>query len=536
MAHSKKTFKQYEPGQTVLFPPNLSDLIDEHHPVRVVNRVIDQINLKPILERYKGGGTSSFHPRMMLKVLVYAYLRNIYSSRKIEAALQENIHFMWLAGMSTPDHNTINRFRGERLKDLVKTIFSEVVVLLVESGHVGLKDAYVDGTKIEANANRYTFVWGKAVKRNKERIYEQLEELWDYAESVCKEEMAQDRPADFSTLDPEEVRKTINKIDKNLKAQNKDTTDKKVRQKVTYAKKNWPDKLEEYQQKEEILGERNSFSKTDNDATFMRMKDDHMQNGQLKPGYNVQMTSKDQFITNYDLYQKTTDTTTLPHHLDSFREAHGIFPKTITADAGYGSEENYTRLEKDGIQAFVKYNYFHKEQKQASSRKDNLRDSGKLHFNADKNCLYCPMGQEMRHLGDYQRETSTGFKQTISRYKAKNCHGCPIRAVCHNQQGNRVIEVNHNLNRLKQVARKKLLSEEGVKRRKKRPADIEAVFGNLKGNKGFRRFFLRGLKKVSIEIGLLAIAHNLDKWARLGLKNFLSEVQNKPYIQYQLGA
>ena len=128
---SKAKFKDYAQDQLMLIPPSLEDLIDKNHPVRIVNQVLNKIDLDPLLARYKGGGTSSYHPRMLLKVVVYAYLSNIYSSRKMEAALKENIHFMWIAGMSTPDHNTINRFRSERLKGVLKQIFGKVVELLV---------------------------------------------------------------------------------------------------------------------------------------------------------------------------------------------------------------------------------------------------------------------------------------------------------------------------------------------------------------------------------------------------------------------
>lgn len=151
-------FKPYNQHQLMVLPPTFDDLIPAAHPVRVVSQVIDQINLDPLLRKYKGGGSSSYHPRMLLKVLVYGYLCNIYSSRKLESATSENIHFMWLSGMEKPDHNTINRFRSDRLKGVIKKVFTQVVLLLVDSGHIDLQKVYTDGTKIEANANRYTFV------------------------------------------------------------------------------------------------------------------------------------------------------------------------------------------------------------------------------------------------------------------------------------------------------------------------------------------------------------------------------------------
>ena len=184
--NSKIVFKDYNPSQNLLLPPSLEELIEENHPVRTVSEVIDRLDLSSLLKKYKPGGTSVYHPRMLLKVLVYGYLCNIYSSRKLEEAIKQNVHFMWLSAMNRPDHNTLNRFRSDRLKDEIKQIFSQVVLLLESEGHVSLKTAFVDGTKIEARANRYSFVWGRAIKRSKERIEQQLEELWITPMSCCR--------------------------------------------------------------------------------------------------------------------------------------------------------------------------------------------------------------------------------------------------------------------------------------------------------------------------------------------------------------
>ena len=200
---------------------------------------------------------------MMLKILINAYLNNIYSSRKIEAAVKENIHFMWLSGMSKPDHNTIARFRSERLKDALKTIFGQIVMLLVEEGLVNIKNIYTDGTKIEAQANKYSFVWGKAINKSRERIAKQLDELWDYTQKLTEQELAEEKP-DFEQVDSKKVSETIDKIDRALEGK---PVSKKVKQKLNYAKKNWPDKLDEYDEKQAIMGKRNSYSKTDHGAT-----------------------------------------------------------------------------------------------------------------------------------------------------------------------------------------------------------------------------------------------------------------------------
>lgn len=502
-------FKRYDQDQLSLLPPSYDDLVPKNHPVRIVSTIVDHLNIDKLTKTYKGGGTSSYHPRMLLKVIIYSYLRNLYSSRKIEQALQENVHFMWLSGGSIPDHNTINDFRGKRLKGHLKKIFNQVVVLLSEQGYLSMKDLYVDGTKIEANANRYTFVWAKSIKTNRGNITKQLKELWSYVEKVYADEQQAPNTPNFEAIDPEQVSQTIAQINQALEGKE---VDKKVKQKLSYGKKNWPSNIDKYNRQEALLKDRGSMSKTDPDATFMRMKEDHMQNGQLKPGYNLQAATNNQFIVNYTLAQTTADTTTLIDHVEDFIEAYQDIPDSITADAGYGSEENYMDLEDKNIDAFVKYNYFHKEQLEEKQGKVKHPFAAKqLYYNQDTDTYYCPMGQAMEHIGNYQRKTKTGYQQTISRYQAKNCEGCPLRAGCYKAKGNRIVERNHNLVRLKAKAKEKLTSNQGIAHRKQRCWDVEAVFGNIKQNMNFKRFMLRGIQKVETEIGLIAMAHNLKK-------------------------
>ena len=507
----KVVFKEYDPDQGMLLPPSLEELIGKTHAVRVVSSVIDRIDIGPLAETYKGGGTSSYHPRMLLKVLVYAYLSNIYSSRRIEAAVKENIHFMWLAGMKRPDHHTINRFRGQRLKNHIREVFTQVVLLLIEAGHVDLKAVYTDGTKLEANANKYTFVWAKSIATNKKKMKAQLEELWNYTQGVAAEELQGEDPGEMQELDPQKVEQTIDAINAALKDK---SVDPKVKQKLNYAKKNWPGNLRKYTMQESILGERGSYSKTDPEATFMRMKDDHMGNGQLKAGYNVQWSTQDQFVVHYSLHQDTTDTKTLIPHYKQLQGQLGTLPKAAVADAGYGSEQNYEYLEGEGVEAFVKYNYFHREQLKSHQEKHPFEQS-KLHYDKDRNQYICPMGRPMRHIGDQQSTTKAGHIQNVSRFQASNCASCPLNGACHKAKGDRIIEVNHRLNVLKAQARERLTSEEGLMHRSTRPIDVESAWGNLKQNKGFTRFMLRGLDKVSLEIGLLSTAINLKKFARI---------------------
>jgi len=503
---SKIIFKTYTPNQILLFPASLEEKIDQNHPVRIVNTVIERINIDSLIRKYKGGGSSSYHPRMMLKVLVYAYLVNLYHSRKIEAALKENIYFMWLAGMNQPDHNTINRFRSERLKDVLKEVFGQVVKLLTDQGLVSLQEIYLDGTKIQANANRYSFVWGGAVNRSRHRIEEQLKELWAYTQRVAAEELNDTEPIQFEQIDAQKVGDAIRRIDQALQGK---PIPRQIRKKIQYAKRCWPKNMAKNEQKGRILGQRRSYSKTDPDATFMPMKEDPKGKGQLKAGYNFQISTSDQFILNYSVHQNTNDINTLKPHIEEFKALYHQTPQSLCTDAGYGSEENYAYLEKEGIENFVKYYLFDKEQIKAI-KNDPFRIDN-LFYNEGKDIVYCPIGQPMTRTEEHTVYSETGFVQQQIRYQAQNCNGCPMRGPCFKGKGNRTIAINPKLRKYKRKVRENLLSEQGLKHRKKRVVDVEPVFAFIKHNKGFRRFNLRGLEKVKVEVGLLAIANNLSK-------------------------
>ena len=403
-------FNVYLQNQPLLLPPSLDELIAINHPVRIVNAVINQINLQPLLAAYLGGGCSSYHPLMLLKVVVYGYMNNVYSSRKLEDACKSDIRFMWLAAMNTPDHNTINTFRSVKLQAPLKEIFTQVVELLAAEGLLSIKDIYTDGTKIEASANRYSFVWGNAIKTNKEKMARQLAAMWQYAQSIADKELQDTTPTDFAAIDKEKVQAVVAKIDAAIKDK---PVSKTFKQKLNYVKKNYENNLDRYEAQQAIIGDkRSSYSKTDPDATFMRMKEDHMQNGQLKPAYNVQASTNNQFVLNYTVHPNTTDTNTLIEHLEDYKHGYHAAPNITTADAGYGSEENYAYLEQNNITAYVKYGQFDREQNEhIQSKKPFTAD--KLFYNEAQDYYVCPMGQKMLNIGTYAQTTSSGFSKPL---------------------------------------------------------------------------------------------------------------------------
>ena len=532
---AKLAIKSDNRKQNLLLPPSLDELVPENHMVRVVDAVIDRLDISDILSTYRGGGNSAFNPKMMLKVLVFAYLSNVYSSRRIEELLKRDIYFMWLAGMKRPDFRTINYYRGKRLKEGFDAVFTQVVRLLHEEGFVSLKVQYIDGTKIESVANKYTFVWRGSVEKYDARLKAKTEALLRQIEQNHAIEN-QENPAP-EELTAEEVAERVERIREKVDA---DNLSKEERKALKQIETDAVPRMNRYKEQLETMGPRNSYSKTDPDATFMRMKEDAMLNGQLKPGYNIQISTENQFITNFGIYQRPTDTLTMISYLESFKARYGMQSEEIVADSGYGSEENYEYMFSNGMTPYVKYNMFHVEQRRGY-RNNPFRVSN-LFYNPDDDFYVCPMGQKLKFIRQEKRYTASGYQQTVSVYRASRCEGCPLRGQCHKSKRDRQIEVNHTLDDYKARARELLTSEQGIKHRSNRPIEPEAVFGQIKECGRFRRLRLKGLTGAKIDFGLKALAHNLRKLAQSWAKSsffdkFLSsgtakQLYTSPYISF----
>ena len=527
---AKIIHKFYNQNDSLLLPPSLGELIPANHPVRIVNDILDRFDISEIESTYKGGGTSSYNPRMLLKVVVYAYLCNVYSGRQMERSLCENIHFMWLGGMNRPDFRTINRFRSERLSGgRLDGIFTKVVELLSDEGFVSLNVQYIDGTKIESVANKYTFVWKGSVEKNKAKLIEKVRGVLSSAEEELAIEEATEVPDE---LPQEEFERRANNI--LSKMDSAGISKGKQRRSVEKTVADSVGKLNEYDRHLDTLGKRSSYSKTDPDATFMRMKEDAMNNGQTKPGYNVQISTENQFITNYGIYWRPTDTGTMIDYLESFKARYGRQSKEIVADSGYGSEQNYEYMFGEKITPYVKYNMFHAEMKR--TRRENPFLVENMFYNAEKDFYVCPMGQHLEFAYKKEDTSDLGYISTKSVYISRNCSRCPLRGMCYKGKiDRRTIEVNHRNNHLRAKARELLTSEKGLMHRSRRPIEPEAVFGNIKFNHGFKRFRLKSTEKVSVEWGLVAIAHNLRKYIACKQGNMSKKMHENGLAEENMG-
>ena len=556
--HTKITYKPYIQGKVSLLPPSLEELIPEKHLVRVVDKAVDGIEMGVLERQYKGGGTSSYHPKMMLKVLIYAYAEKTYSSRRIAKAMRENINFMWLSGQSYPDHRTVNGFRL-RLKGVIKEIFGMVIEYLAEEGYVKLEDCFVDGTTIEANANRHKVVWAKSVEKRKAQVQEQVEQLLEEIDKINEaedkeygkgdlEELGQEGGADEEKLknrveelnrrlkggdekgkngegeeraerqpkiSAEELDQRIEELNHEVMQMEKGEKRAQINKRLKELKQKRLQQLKKYEMQERILGGRGSYSRTDQDATCMRVKEERAhRKPEARPAYNVQTGTEGQFVIGYSIHQNPGDTTCLIPFLSEQAKCLPRMPKNISTDAAYGSEENYHYLEEHGLGNYAQYNTFYQEQHppRKAEALDKLRfKSENFRYDQERDVFVCPNERELHFEREHKEKTKTGFETTIRSYQCSHCADCPLKAKCTRAEGNRRIEVNFRLRRYREQARQNLCSERGKALCKQRSMDVEPCFGDIKHNMGFRRFLLRGQKKVEIEWGLVCMGHNTRK-------------------------
>ena len=503
-------------------PPRLDELIPEDHLVRVVNEAVEQLDLEPLMKEYKGGGTSSFHPRMMLKVIVYAYCERIYSSRRMAKALRENVNFMWISGRNQPDFRTLNHFRSSRMKAVIDEIFGEVLEYLIEAGYVKLEHYFVDGTKVEANANKHKVVWAKRMRKNKTRLQEKIGELLKEIEEVNEAENAEYGDKDLEEtggqggeggLNAQKLAEKMAELNRRLAEQ---PENKPLKQAVKKIEKEYLPRLGQYEDQEHKLAGRSSYAKADEDATCMRMKEDRGEERPWpKPAYNVQVGTEDQFVVGFSVHQRPGDPGCLIPHLEQVQaRLGGCLPKNIIADAAYGSEENYDYLERHGLGNYLKYNTFHKDQvkhRKPELIRKRLFQAENFPYDEAADEFICPAEKRLTYRRTIHVKSNNGYIAQRREYECADCASCPLRSECTRAKGNRRIRISFRLQQFRKQARQNLLSPQGIDLRARRCTEVETFFGQSKHNMGVRRFMLRGKDKVHTEMGLHSIAHNMKK-------------------------
>jgi transposase len=513
-------FKDYDQSLRIHLPVLLEDLVSDKALARIINELEEGIALSKLERYYSGIGRPGYHPRMLIKVWLYGYCTGVCTSRPLAKKLREDLSFMWLAGGQRPSFKTLSSFRSSRMQDVINEVLSSVLRYLVE--HEYLNDLYTDGSKWEANANKYKITWRKNTERYKDAVLERIAGLLEKWQALQREEDASYGNRDLASHKPSEAIAIIlhsEQLESQVKHLNmvvEQTTSKKLKRSLKscanqLAKEQ--EKLKKYEEQERIIGQRNSFVKTDPDATGMRMKDDA-----LKPGYNGQITTSGQFILGASIHQHASDSPTLPSHLEQLEnQLAGLLPTDWqpdhTMDAGYGSEENYALLAQEGHTAYVKYPLWYQEHTGKLAKK--AFHSANWHYDPVSDCYECPSGQLLFFKEIQTKTTANGYERNMRVYEAKSCQGCALFEQCRGENAKptsqRTVRRSVQLEAFKSAAKERLASETGKRKRAQRSIDVETPFANIKYNMGHRRFLLRGIEKVSVEFLLLATAHNIIK-------------------------
>ena len=417
-----------------------------------------------------------------------------------------------------PDHTTISRFQNDKLTNAIEDLFYQFVMRLNAMGEVDFENVFIDGTKIEANANKYSFVWRTAVEKNYGKLQTKLDgfvsALKD-AYSLPKETNAEDCGVYLA-----ELAKTVQLVFRHGKGQHKTPLQRDIEQLTELLERKY--KYIEYLS---VFQGRKSFSKTDREATFMRMKEDYMKNGQLKPGYNVQIGVENEYIIGVSLFSNPTDVNTLIPFMERMRKNTGRVIKNVIADAGYESEEGYRYLEENGQTAYIKpQNY--EIGKTRKYQKDRFKVEH-LPYDAEQDQYICPDGRALTYQYTSRSPSANGYEIQKRVYRNESCKGCPYRKQCHKSKNDqRTVKVSHTFESLRQQSYANITSEEGILLRMNRSIQVEGAFGVIKQDMQFRRFLTRGKLKTETQFFLLAIAFDIQKlWnrrqnGRIGLKLF----------------
>lgn len=514
---SQKDYTQIQCGYQLKLPLNIDCIIPENDSVRLLSQFVEEMDLTDLYSTYERIPENS-SPRRMLKIILYSYMNHDYSARSIEQNCKRDINFMFLLeGHAVPDHATFARFRTLHFAPCAKRILAETTNYLYKLGEISGDSIFIDGTKIEANANKYTFVWKKATSKNLVKLLDKLadfvaecEEFYGiklvYRNIVTLKHIKKLRKKLYTLKEQENI-VFVHGIGKR-----KNPLQKSVEQLEEYI-----NKLKEYTKKLHICGTRNSYSKTDNDATFMRMKEDAMGNGQLKAGYNLQHGVDSEYITWLTIGPQPTDTTTLIPFLKEMEDYLAFKYRNIVADAGYESEENYLFIEENGQLAFIKPSNY--EISKTRKFKNDISRVENMNYDEQDDCYICKNGKKLSVTGIRHDKSKTGYVSVKTIYSCNDCSNCTYKKDCIKgnncktplEERTKHLQVSKKFKQQRQTDLERIVTEEGCMLRMNRSIQAEGSFGELKQDMGFRRFLCRGTTNVLAESILLAMAHNINK-------------------------
>lgn len=508
----------YESYYQIKLPLELERMIPASDPVRLLSAFVEGMDLSELYRTYDRIRKNQASPRQMMKIVLYAAMNRIYSSRDIQRSCQRDINFMYLLeGMPVPDHATIARFVSLHFSRCSKELMTQMSEILYALGETSGKTIFIDGTKIESVSNKYTFVWKKSVIKNQNRLFEKINPFVGECEELYGIRTVYNNRISLHTL--KRLKKQLCRIRKEegIVFVHGIGKRKTMLQKTTEQLDEYLEKLKEYTKKLHTLGNRNSYSKTDPDATFMRMKEDAMRNGQLKPAYNIQHGVDSEYITWVDISAHPTDTLTLIPFLKDMERHLSYKYSEIVADAGYESEENYLFIEENGQLAYIKPQNYEisktRKYKKDISRRENMS------YDAGRDCYICRAGKELTVTNERKGKTASGYVSVKTYYECSDCTGCPYKTECIKgnncktpmEERSKVLQVAKKMTQKRAEDLKRITTEYGTMLRMNRSIQAKGSFADVKEDMNFRRYLYRGKDNALAESILLAMGRNLNK-------------------------
>mgnify|MGYP000986122973 FL=1 len=545
--------------------------LPDDDPVYTLKKVMEELDFSGLLANCSDKGRTGYNPIMMYAVVTYANMRGIRSVDRIVDLCERDLAFIWLTRGQKPKRDAFYDFKNRKLtSDILDDLNYQFMRRLQKEGLVTLKELFTDGTKIEANANRYTFVWRGSINYHLAGLLDSIDQLFEKYNSFLPEndygtkyelgnaqmfviegmdkvrevieknrkrklvkhkKLSNNRIIEIDNCSPLEIRKLQNNL--TMIADNEGIEfvygkgkRKPALQQLHEELEQCGKRLMEYKECFEIMGkDRNSYSKTDLEATFMRMKEDHMLNGQLKPAYNVQIAVENYFIVHGYVSSDRTDYNTLIPVLEKHKNAFGSILEEVTADSGYCSEKNLLYLKQNEISSYIKLQDHEKRKTRAYSEDISKYYNMRTGIFEDEQFYICHDGRELRHLRTESKEQD-GYTQTFEVYGCADCSGCEHKARClykydaeKDAEKNKVMKINEQWEELKERSHANIQSERGILKRQTRSIQTEGHFGDIKENENFRRFNYRSADKVYKEFMLYAIGRNINKYHRFYTKN-----------------
>lgn len=440
------------------------------------------------------GGRPEYNPYDMLAMIIYNFAFTNGSLREIEDRCAYDLRSMYIMENRMPTYATIGNFIKRYIEPHEEEIFSKLTKEIFKECGIEMTKAYIDGTKIEANANKYKFVW-KPTKYHKKQSEKVI--------AILKRYNIDGKIKDGDMLSSTDVGEKIIEFDKLIK-ENPD--DKKMNKDYMELVESFV-KINNYEEKERICGpNRNSYYKTDKDATAMCLKTDYYAGlgSNMHAAYNVQIIVINGIITSYLVTQDRNDIKTLIPTVEKHQKMYGTYPKALAADAGYGSYDNYSYMDDKGIKNFVKYFTWEGNVSGKKPSQYHLNDNGSI------TCLNGNIGYVTTNVKMHKRKANSRF------FKVTGCNKCSYSIYCKRfmkkkDDDFKIFEIDENLQKYIQQSEENLLSKEGIEMRVNRSIQVEGTFGNLKQNLGYDRFRRRSIDGVSLELMLTSLGINIRK-------------------------